>query len=225
MSKMCNVIDVGELSLYDTVSHSEVLAVLRKIAQIDQDYYPENLGVTLVVAAPWSFTAAWSVVKVFLDAKTAAKFKVLGTGAAGVEKLTKVLGEGKVPAFLGGTCVCAPGGCVCCDPRTGETPDVLTTEQVAYARFAVERSTTRLGTGRLGFEPRRAAAAVEVAKSFVVEIFQGDGIKRDDVRSRRQRRARAGEGVRSPRSAHVRGRRDAELVPAPRASLPEEGRG
>ena len=149
VSKMCNVIDVGELSLYDTVSHSEVLAVLREIAQIDQDYYPENLGVTLVVAAPWSFTAAWSVVKVFLDAKTAAKFKVLGPGKAGVEKLTKVLGEGKVPAFLGGTCVCA-GGCVCCDPRTGETADVLTTGQVEYARFAVERSGTRSGDGEVG---------------------------------------------------------------------------
>lgn len=134
VSKMCNVIDVGELSLYDTVSHSEVLTVLRKIAQIDQDYYPENLGVTLVVHAPWSFTAAWAVVKPFLDAKTAAKFKVLGTGDAGVEKLTKVLGEGNVPAFLGGTCVCA-GGCVCCDPRTGETAGVLTSEQIEYARF------------------------------------------------------------------------------------------
>ena len=97
-----------------------------------------SLGVTLVAHAPWSFTTAWSIVKVFLDAKTAAKFKVLGTGAAGVEKLTKVLGEGKVPAFLGGTCVCA-GGCVCCDPRVGETPDVLTTEQVQYARFAARR--------------------------------------------------------------------------------------
>ena len=153
VSKMCNVIDVGELSLYDTVSHSEVLTVLRKIAQIDQDYYPENLGATLVVHAPWSFTAAWAVVKPFLDAKTAAKFKVLGTGDAGVEKLTKVLGEGKVPAFLGGTCVCA-GGCVCCDPRTGETAGVLTAEQVEYARF-------RTGDGeRGGSKPGGGAEAV-----------------------------------------------------------------
>ena len=83
VSKMCNVIDVGELSLYDTVSHSEVLAVLRKIAQIDQDYYPENLGVTLRAHALWSFTTAWSIVKVFLDAKTAAKFKVLGPAPPG----------------------------------------------------------------------------------------------------------------------------------------------
>ena len=160
VSKMCNVIDVGELSLYDTVSHSEVLAVLRKIAQIDQDYYPENLGVTLVAHAPWSFTTAWSIVKVFLDAKTAAKFKVLGTGAAGVEKLTKVLGEGKVPAFLGGTCACA-GGCVCCDPRVGETPDVLTTEQVAYARFAARRR-RGIGDGEVaGSNTGGGAKAVE----------------------------------------------------------------
>ena len=137
VSKMCNVIDVGELSLYDTVSHSEVLAVLRKIAQIDQDYYPENLGVTLVVDAPWSFTTAWSVVKVFLDTKTAAKFKVLGGGRAGVEKLTKIMGEGRVPAFLGGTCRC-DGGCVCCDPIVGETVGVLTKEQLEYGCFHTE---------------------------------------------------------------------------------------
>ena len=57
--------------------------------------------------------------------------------------------RGRVPAFLGGTCACA-GGCVCCDPRVGETPDVLTTEQVAYARFR-GAATTRGGGGGLRF--------------------------------------------------------------------------
>ena len=114
--------------------------MLRKIAQIDQDYYPENLGVTLVVDAPWSFTTAWSVVKMFLDTKTAAKFKVLGGGRAGVEKLTKIMGEGRVPAFLGGTCRC-DGGCVCCDPIVGETVGVLT--KTSTAVFTPKRKAVR----------------------------------------------------------------------------------
>ena len=137
VTQMCNVIDVGDLSLYDTVSHSEVLAAVRKIADVDQKHYPENLGVTLVCNAPWSFQAAWAVVRQFLDAKTAAKFVVVGSGASGVAELEKTLGKGRVPAFLGGTCRCE-GGCVCMDPEVGETPTVLTKAQVEYALCFLE---------------------------------------------------------------------------------------
>ena len=137
VTQMCNVIDVSNLSLYDTVSRSEVLAAVRKIADVDQKHYPENLGVTLVCNAPWSFQAAWAVVRPFLDAKTAAKFVVVGAGASGVAELEKTLGKGRVPAFLGGTCRCE-GGCVCMDPEVGETPEVLTKAQVEYAECFLE---------------------------------------------------------------------------------------
>ena len=135
VTQMCNVIDVGELSLYDTVSHSGVLAALKKIAAVDADHYPENLGTTLVCNAPWSFTAAWSVVRLFLDAKTQSKFKVLGKGDAQLRALGETLGGiDKVPAFLGGKCAC-PGGCVSVDPAREPTKRVLTDAQVRYARF------------------------------------------------------------------------------------------
>lgn len=134
VTQMCNVIDVGELSLYDTVSHSGVLAALRRIAAVDQDYYPENLGVTLVCNAPWAFTAAWGIVKFFLDPKTQEKFAVLGKGEAGLAALETTLGAGKVPAFLGGTCRCE-GGCVSMDPVVGPTERVLTNDQVEYGKF------------------------------------------------------------------------------------------
>ena len=134
VTQMCNVIDVGDLSLYETVSNSGVLAALRAIAAIDQDYYPENLGVTLVCNAPWSFTTAWGIVKMFLDTKTQQKFVVLGKGKAGVAELEKILGAGKVPAFLGGTCKC-DGGCVSMDPVVGPTERVMTNAQMMYAKF------------------------------------------------------------------------------------------
>ena len=103
VTQMCNVIDVGELSVLDTVSHSEVLGALKKIASIDADHYPENLGVTLVCNAPWAFTTAWTMVRLFLDKKTQRKFKVLGKGVAQVQSLADVLGGiEKVPTFLGG---------------------------------------------------------------------------------------------------------------------------
>ena len=129
VTQMCNVIDVGDLSLASTVSDSSVLSALRTIADVDQAHYPENLGVTLVCNAPWSFRAAWSVVRVFLSAETQEKFVVLGAGETGKETLGKILGVDRVPAFLGGTCRC-DGGCVCLDPVVGETKDVLTPAQV-----------------------------------------------------------------------------------------------
>ncbi len=137
-TQMCNVIDVGELSLYDTVRHSEVLTALKTIAQVDSDYYPENLGTTLVCNAPWSFTTAWGIISVFLDKKTQVKFKVLGKGQAQLDALCEVLGGiENVPAFLGGECKC-PGGCVCLDPTIEPTEQVLTNEQVEYARYFVD---------------------------------------------------------------------------------------
>jgi hypothetical protein len=141
---MCNVIDVGELSLYDTVSHGEVLRALKAIAAVDADHYPENLGITLVCNAPWSFTSAWSVVRLFLDTKTQAKFKVLGKGKEQLKALEEALGGiEKVPAFLGGECVC-PGGCVCLDPKHEPTERVLTDAQVRYARFCFANRESRV---------------------------------------------------------------------------------
>jgi hypothetical protein len=137
VTQMCNVIDVGDLSLASTVSDASVLSALRTIADVDQAHYPENLGVTLVCNAPWSFRAAWSVVRVFLSAETQEKFVVLGAGETGKETLGKILGVDRVPAFLGGTCRC-DGGCVCLDPVVGETKDVLTPAQVEYANTVVK---------------------------------------------------------------------------------------
>ena len=149
ITQTCNVIDVGELSLYDTVSHSGVLSALRRVAAIDQDYYPENLGVTLVCNAPWSFRAAWAVVRHFLDAKTQAKFVVVPAGEEGVKTLEKTLGVGRVPKFLGGDC-CCPGGCVSGDPTIAETKEVLTTEQMTYAKFCMARRGGNGGNGGNG---------------------------------------------------------------------------
>jgi len=144
ITQMCNVIDVGELSLYDTVSHGEVLRALKAIAAVDADHYPENLGITLVCNAPWSFTSAWSVVRLFLDTKTQAKFKVLGKGKEQLKALEEALGGiDKVPAFLGGECVC-PGGCVCLDPAHEPTERVLTDAQVRYARFCFANRESRV---------------------------------------------------------------------------------
>ena len=43
------------------------------MADIDANHYPERMGVTLIVNAPRTFTAVWSVVEPWLDENTANK--------------------------------------------------------------------------------------------------------------------------------------------------------
>ena len=115
VTQMCNVIDVGGLSLSSI--NGKVISLLQKVGKIDSDNYPENLGVTLVCNAPWAFTVAWKAVSWVLDEKTRAKFVVLSKDKAKmVAKLEEYLGKHNVPAFLGGTCRC-PRGCCSRDPE------------------------------------------------------------------------------------------------------------
>lgn len=94
--------------------------VFKGIAAVDQPNYPETMGCTLVVNAPWVFTAIWSVVRVFLDEGVTAKVNILGEGEPSRKALLKQVHPSQLPAFLGGDCRC-PGGCVsgpsCTAPR------------------------------------------------------------------------------------------------------------
>ena len=119
VTQMCNVIDVGNLSLYDTVSRSEVLAAVRKIADVDQKHYPENLGVTLVCNAPWSFQAAWAVVRPPTPKQPPNRRR--WRRRVGGRRAGKDPGEGTRARLPGGD-VSMRGGCVCMDPEVGRRP-------------------------------------------------------------------------------------------------------
>jgi hypothetical protein len=49
---------------------SQTLALLRSIATVGSDYYPETLGHYLICNAPGFFPFVWGIVKGFLDEKT-----------------------------------------------------------------------------------------------------------------------------------------------------------
>jgi len=57
--------------------NSKVYSLVNKISAITQNYYPEQLGTLFIVNAPWTFTAAWSVIKGWLDEKTQSKIKIV----------------------------------------------------------------------------------------------------------------------------------------------------
>jgi len=84
-------------------------------AKIAQDYYPEMLGNMFIVNTPFTFKALWTIVKAFLDEKTAQKIKLEGSSYQ--KKLYEIVEKENLPEILGGTCKCSfiQGGCLYSD--------------------------------------------------------------------------------------------------------------
>lgn len=57
--------------------NSRVYSIIQKNATISQNYYPEQLGLTMIVNAPWTFSAVWSVIKGWLDENTRKKIQIV----------------------------------------------------------------------------------------------------------------------------------------------------
>ena len=51
--------------------------ILKKRITMSRNYYPETFRLNLVVNAPWTFSAVWSVVQGWLDEKTRATIKIV----------------------------------------------------------------------------------------------------------------------------------------------------
>ena len=71
---------------------SDIKAVTKKAMQLTQDNYPESLYQSYIINAPTIFTIIWSVIKIFLDAKTRNKVHIMGHGKHVFEHLAKKLG-------------------------------------------------------------------------------------------------------------------------------------
>lgn len=68
-----------------------------------------------VVNAPMLFAGVWAVCKGFLDEKTRAKIKIIGSTF--LPTLVEFIDLAKIPTFLGGQCTCiANGGCMKSNP-------------------------------------------------------------------------------------------------------------
>ncbi|KAL9642211.1 hypothetical protein ABK040_007212 [Willaertia magna] len=67
-----------------------------------QAYYPERLKEALLLRAPWIFSTAWAVVKVFLDEKTKQKISFISEGDINTE-LKKRFNDDQILERYGGT--------------------------------------------------------------------------------------------------------------------------
>mgnify|MGYP003330170983 CR=1 FL=1 len=73
------------------------------------------MGNLFIVNAPFLFAGVWSIIKGFIDEKTRAKIKIIGSGWQAT--LKEHVDIEKLPTFLGGNCTC--GG-------TAESPLCMT---------------------------------------------------------------------------------------------------
>lgn len=92
--------------------HMPALNILRSVSELDQKHYPERMSKIFLVNAPYLFWKAWSIIKAWLDPRTAAKVHILGKDYSTV--LLQHIEADSLPVFLGGSCTCdhIEGGCV-----------------------------------------------------------------------------------------------------------------
>eukprot|EP00602_Paraphysomonas_sp_CaronLab_P003355 CAMPEP_0185021898 /NCGR_PEP_ID=MMETSP1103-20130426/4599_1 /TAXON_ID=36769 /ORGANISM="Paraphysomonas bandaiensis, Strain Caron Lab Isolate" /LENGTH=247 /DNA_ID=CAMNT_0027553681 /DNA_START=240 /DNA_END=983 /DNA_ORIENTATION=- len=74
---------------------------LRKIATMDQNYYPERLGTLIVINAPSFVASLYKLVSSAIDPKTASKIKIVG--ADYLETLREQMDDSQIPEEYGGS--------------------------------------------------------------------------------------------------------------------------
>ena len=147
IDQFVNIVDLSGL----TMSHRQCLKYMRTITALDQQYYPESLGKTYVINAPWIFPALWKLVKALLDPVTAEKVTVLGSNYKDVLRERFELKD--LPAEYGGECRCQ-GGCIPVFTEqqalavVAEAERDLHLEEVTLAAGQVH--TVKLATGEFG---------------------------------------------------------------------------
>lgn len=71
-----NIVDLTEWKM--SMFNSQVIGILKRCGQVMSDYYPETMGATIVINAPFLFKGVWGIAKGFIDERTAAKFRICG---------------------------------------------------------------------------------------------------------------------------------------------------
>ena len=93
----CSIIDLQGFRAANFTS--DVRKVLRTIAQIDSDNYPESLGKMLIINAPVTFVSVWAIIKGFIDHHTRTKVEVMGHNY--LRRVLEIVPEENFPVYLG----------------------------------------------------------------------------------------------------------------------------
>lgn len=83
--------------------------LLKLIVDIGQNYYPETMGMTFIINAPWVFDTIWNFIKIWMDEVTVKKIKIVKAGKDHTADLFQLVDPANLPFILGGACQCEEG--------------------------------------------------------------------------------------------------------------------
>jgi len=93
------VIDIRDMVMSQVTR--QFLAYMKQMAKIDQDHYPERMGVLFIINIPWTFSVVWSGIKPWLDSRTKMKIKIYRDGYHA--EMHGLIGVAQLPPCYGGT--------------------------------------------------------------------------------------------------------------------------
>eukprot|EP01064_Diplonema_japonicum_P027534 TRINITY_DN3998_c0_g8_i1.p1 TRINITY_DN3998_c0_g8~~TRINITY_DN3998_c0_g8_i1.p1 ORF type:complete len:402 (+),score=63.36 TRINITY_DN3998_c0_g8_i1:92-1297(+) len=102
MDRVTMVLDLSDVT--GSVLFSKAGGLLKAQAKQDQEVYPECLRKMYLINAPWGFSAAWSALKPFLNARTQDKITIQSTRQDG-DPLSQYVSKGNIPVDFGGDAV------------------------------------------------------------------------------------------------------------------------
>lgn len=94
--------------------HRGGMAVLKRVLQQNDSYYPERAKRVFIVNAPGLFSMIWKIVQHFLDANTKEKVQIYPD--VPLNQLLQYIDSDQIPGFLGGTAINGFGNPDCSPP-------------------------------------------------------------------------------------------------------------
>ena len=94
------IMDVKDMKLSQVTR--DFLNLVKGIADIDKDKYPETLGKLFIINVPSIFPLVWRTVQVFLDPAVAAKIEIYGNKDQWFPAMSKFIGVENMPSTYGG---------------------------------------------------------------------------------------------------------------------------
>jgi len=95
-----SVLDLSGLSVSQLGSRT--LDIIKKQAFIDSLCFPETMNKMIIVNAPRFFSATWSIIKGFVDIRTANKIHLFSSSSAAKQCLLDIIDEDNLPSDYGG---------------------------------------------------------------------------------------------------------------------------
>ena len=82
--------------------NSKTLAIIKEQAAIDALCFPETMNKMFIINGPRFFSATWSLIKSWLDPRTADKIEVISSKKAWAQRLLELVDEDELPEDYGG---------------------------------------------------------------------------------------------------------------------------